>query len=350
VGQEHVVTAPWEDSKLAKPGGSAILDQPESPPVVWGRDKFIAWANGQAMMIASHQGLGKSTIAQQLLLHRTGVRRGDFLGMPVTPLAPGKKVLYLAMDRPMQIKQSMRRMVSHSDRQVLDERMRIWDEPLSFKLMDDPGRLADWVQEVCPDVGDVIVDSVKDLAVGISNDDVGAAVNIAWQGVIARKIDLLLLHHQRKAQSGTTRLNTLDDTYGSTWLTSGLGSVFSLGGDPGAEVVTLKHLKPVMMQLDDVDIRHDHLTGTTTLHQSSAVDLLDLLNDVGDAGVTAADASQAVIGAAGTPEQQKIRRQLNDLVSKGKAEKVKGGRTKQGATPDRWRLDPKSRWGVSLDV
>lgn len=347
------MTAPWEEPegpRLAKPGGGAILDQPAVPPVIWGRDKFIAWANGQGTMIASHQGLGKSTIAQQLLLYRIGVRHGDFLGMPVTPLPPEKRVLYLAMDRPMQILQSMRRMVSDSDRDVLDDRMRIWDAPLPFKLTDDPQRLADWVQEVCPGVGDVIVDSVKDLAVGVSNDDVGAAVNIAWQGVIARGIDLLLLHHQRKAQNGAGRLNTLDDTYGSTWLTSGLGSVFALDGEPGAEVVKLKHLKSVMMQLDNTDLRHDHLTGTTMLHQASTVELLDLLNEVGEAGTTAAGAAQAVIGAAGTAEQKRVRRQLNDLVGKGTAEKIKGNRSKTGAEPDRWRLDEKSRWAANLDV
>lgn len=342
--------APWAPRNHALRGGDAILDQPESPPTIWGQDKVIAWARGQGLMIASQQGLGKSTIAQQVVLHRLGIRDGDFLGMPVTPLEERKNVLYLAMDRPMQIRQSLRRMASEQNREVLNDRLVIWDAPLPFKLTDDPHRLVDWVQEVCPGVGDVIVDSVKDLAVGISNDDVGAAVNIAWQGVIAEEIDLLLLHHQRKAQSGSPRLNTLDDTYGSTWLTSGLGSVFALKGDPGAEVVKLKHLKQIMMQLDDVDIRHDHLKGTTTLHQSSTVDLLDLLNDAGDAGVTAIVAAQAVIGADGMAEQQRIRRQLNDLVRKGTAEKIKGVRAGQGSSPDRWRIDPKIGWAVNLNV
>lgn len=346
---------PWElPEKALGPNrlhlaGDAVLDQPELPPAVWGRDKEIAWASGQGTMIASQQGLGKSTIAQQLVLHRIGVRSGDLLGMPVAPLPEGRRVVYLAMDRPMQIKQSIRRMITSQDRDLMNDRMVIWDGPLPFNLLHDPLRFAGWLQEVCPDVGDVVVDSVKDMVPGVSKDEVGAALNQSWQEVIARGIELLLLHHQRKAQQGTSRVNALDDVYGSTWLTSGLGSVFALDGDPGAQVVTVKHLKPVIMQLDDTDVRHDHGTGTTTLHVGEGAELKDVLIRAGEAGVTAVEAADQVIGATGTTEQAKMRRELNKMKKDGSVEKIPGTRTSAGATPDRWRLSPEMLAVASLN-
>lgn len=99
-------------------------------------------------------------------MHRIGVRDGEFLGLPVTPLATDRRVLYLAMDRPVQITQSMRRMVDESHRATLDDRLVLWSGPLPFRLLDDPSRLSTWCAEVCPGVGDVVVDSVKDLVPG----------------------------------------------------------------------------------------------------------------------------------------------------------------------------------------
>jgi replicative DNA helicase len=216
--------------------------------------------------------------------------------------------------------------------------------------MDEPRRFADWVLEVCPDAGDVVVDSVKDMVPGVAKDEVGAALNMAWQELIARGVELMLLHHQRKAQQGTPRVNALDDVYGSTWLTSGLGSVFALDGDPGAQIVKLKHLKPVVMQLDDTQIRHDHHTGTTTVHDSADVELIDVVRQAGDAGVTALEAAQNVVGAAGTAELQKVKRELNKLVKTGSVEKIQGTRTAKGAEPDRWRVRAELAWAASLNV
>ena len=52
------------------------------------------------------------------------------------------------------------------------------------------------------------------------------------------------LHHPRKqGNDGSKRVNSLDDIYGSGWLTKGTGSVVSLWGDAGDRVVELLHLK-----------------------------------------------------------------------------------------------------------
>ena len=68
---------------------------------------------------------------------------------------------------------------------------------------------------------------------------------MSWQEVIARDIQLMLLHHERKAANSAKRVHSLDDVYGSTWLTSGLGSVIVLDGEPGDPTVELRHLNHV---------------------------------------------------------------------------------------------------------
>jgi hypothetical protein len=59
-------------------------------------------------------------------------------------------------------------------------------------------------------VGTIIADSVKDFAPGISDDKVGSAINLPWQEAIARDIQLMLLHHERKAAKGAKRVHSLE--------------------------------------------------------------------------------------------------------------------------------------------
>ena len=41
-------------------------------------------------MITGHQGVGKTTIAQQLVLHRVGMRADGFLRIPVAKCRPAR--------------------------------------------------------------------------------------------------------------------------------------------------------------------------------------------------------------------------------------------------------------------
>ena len=58
-------------------------------------------------------------------------------------------------------------------------------------------------------------------------------------------------------------------------------------------------------------------------------------------------AADDVIGASGTAEVQRIRRQLNALVKDGRADKIAGARTAGGAERDRWRLADSTEWAVT---
>jgi hypothetical protein len=92
------------------PGGNFILDADPEPKALWGSSAKVLLSDGEALTIAGPQGVGKTTVAQQLALGRMGFEEYDRLfGFPIVP-GQGR-VLYLAMDRPKQAARSFRRMV-----------------------------------------------------------------------------------------------------------------------------------------------------------------------------------------------------------------------------------------------
>lgn len=318
-----------------RPGGDFVFDEPEVIPSLWGEGDRVLWAAGEGLMIAGGQGLGKTTIAQQLVLARLGLRAPSFLGLPV---APGDgQVLYLAMDRPRQAARSLRRMVTANQRDLMNERLVVWPGPLPVSVTSSAQALADWVQDECPGVDTLVVDSVKDLAPGLSSDEVGAAINMAWQEVIARGIEMVALHHERKATSGTSsRGSSLDDVYGSTWLTAGLGSVVQVIGKRGEPQVTLHHLKQPAEEVGPLTVEHDHFTGTTT-----AASVLTVEDHLVQCALRGETQTVAQVTVAVGMTMDKVRRRIRALVRDGKVVEVEPERNtptgKVGATY-MWRV------------
>lgn len=332
----------------AASGADFILAAPTQTPAIWGEGSRVLWAEGEGFMITAHQGLGKTTIGQQLLLHALGIGGPEFLELPVRQLAEGGRVLYLAMDRPAQAARSWRRMVTDADKDVLHERLVVWKGPLPVNVLASPDALADWAQEVCPGVSMLAVDSVKDLCPGLTKDEVGAGLNLAWQEVIARGVELLLLHHQRKAQGGATeRLNTLDDVFGSTWLTSGLGSVVALEGQPGDPRVSMLHLKQPADALDPLMLEHNHETGRTRLLVAKQ-SVLEVLGTA--SGPMTAREIAASLYDTTEPDGAMLKRVRRDLEKYSDQEAVTeaapggSGVKGSGKPPARWVLAPGIAW------
>ena len=323
-------------------GGGAVLDMPSGVESVWGLGKYVLWAKGQGTMIASQQGLGKTTLAQQVVLHRLGIRTGGFLGYPVAGLGEGEAVLYLAADRPAQALGSFRRMVDEEDRETLSRGLLVWKGPLPFSVVADPGAFAAWIAELGEKherkISSVVVDSVKDMAGGLSlsKDDVGGALNLAWQEAMAQGVDLLLLHHQRKAAGGESRTNTLDDVFGSTLLTSGLGSVFALAGESGGAVVELNHLKQPLEPVE-MNLLHDHQTGTTVVGGGEVGEMtVEAVLEGAGVGMTVDDLCQKVHGQCTASSKRAVQRALAAMAKTGTAKKVAGAMTGKGKAPDVW--------------
>lgn len=258
----------------------------------WGRGDTVLWPKDEGLMIAGPQNIGKTVLEQNLMLRRIGIGQGDLLGYPVVVNEdPDALFLYLAMDRPAQARRSIRRMVADNpvDRGIVQRHLRFWAGPLPLNpATGDPARLIEWATAYCggrvPSA--IFCDSYKDLAVGLSKDEVGSAINLAVQACIMAGAQWVGAHHHRKGD-GQRAPRSLDDVYGSTWLTSGLGSVAMVWGNPGSLTVELSQLKSPADQMDPIHLVHDPVTGWLTIDVDENVEPLDVVGRRGEAGITA---------------------------------------------------------------
>lgn len=328
-----------------KEGGAFVFDEPDDIPAIWGSGERVLWAEGEGCLIYSDQGLGKTTLAQRLVLHLVGIETGVLLGFPVRQLPPEKKVFYLAMDRPRQAARSLRRMVGAEHRGDLDKYVTVWKGPLPVNPLREASTMADWAQEVCPEVGVIVIDSVKDLAPGVSGDEVGAGLNSAWQELIARGVDLVSLHHGRKSKQGDSRRMSLDEVYGSVWLTSGQGSVIGLDGEQGRDIVEMFHLKQPAETVGPLTLRFNRAAGSVDVIET-ARSLQAFMVQAGDIGVTIKDASRVVYGDDQTKNQQRISRMFKRLIERDLVVKMPGDATSGGRAGDSFVLSEQVRWAV----
>lgn len=284
---------------------TVLLDGQDGPTAIWGNGTEVVAAAGESTIIAAPQGLGKTTLAQQWALRRMEATTAPLLGMKVEP---GKRrTLITAMDRPSQSCRSMARMVTEADRQVLEDRGRIWKGPLPQTLDRDPTILAQLAADA--DADSIIVDSIKDTTPGCASDEMGAAINRAFQFCLTDGVEVLALHHQRKAQQGGGKPKSLDDVYGSTWITSGSGSVVLLWGTPGDAFIDLHHLKQPQDAVGPLRLAIDFDAGTVDLAES--VDLLELARRSAT-GLTAEGAARALYGTD-SPDRNDVERARRKL-------------------------------------
>ncbi|MDP9389125.1 MAG: AAA family ATPase [Actinomycetota bacterium] len=304
-------------------GASFILDAPAEVVPVWGEDDNVLWASGEPALINGPTGVGKTTLAQQVVLGRLGLRC-EVLGYPVAP--DDRRVLYLACDRPAQAARSMARMVGEEDREVLAERLVVWRGPLPGDIVKKPALLATLADDT--GAGTVVVDSLKDVAPRLSEDETGQRVNEAFQLLVAEGVQALGLHHQRKAQAGGGKPKALADVYGSTWITAGMGSVMVLWGEAGDAIVELSHLKQPVETVGPLMVVHDHRAGSTTVQ--AGVDLYELVRVSN--GLTPTKAAEALFSTLkpAPNEVEKARRRLDALVRKGLVHRVDHGPAQAG--------------------
>ncbi|MFJ7169636.1 DnaB-like helicase N-terminal domain-containing protein [Streptomyces globosus] len=306
-------------SRFATDGWSFVKETGAETEPLWGTREKTLWASGESLMIVGAPGVGKTTLAHQVIFARLGLQE-TVLEMPV---APSRRVLYLAMDRPKQIAKAMARRVFHTDEKILREGLVVWEGPLPATLDKEPDLLADLAAAHQADT--IVIDSLKDAVTTMVDDSLAVAFHNARQRAIRNGVEILELHHQRKAAADAPRGQrpSLDQVYGSTWYVSGAGSVLFVTGRAGDPAVTLHHLKTPTGEVGPLDVTHDHVRGTTTLDPTKDPAVL-LRNAPG--GLSARDLATVLIGG-GDPDRadiEKARRHLSRLVDSGLATKADG--------------------------
>ncbi len=298
-------------------GGSFILDAPEHVPAVWGDGPSVLWAEGESLIIGGPPGVGKTTLSGQVLRGR--LIGGEVLGHTV--VSTSSRVLYLAMDRPRQIARALRRTLGDLPRDLLDERLRVWPGPPVTDVAAHPETLLGYARLAGADT--IIVDSLKDAAIGLVNDEVGAGYNRARQLCIANGVEVLELHHLVKNGPGGGKPNNLAGLYGSAWITAGAGSVVLLWGQAGDPIVELTHLKTPADEVGPFRVIHDHTAGTSVVWH--AADLLAMARAT-PSGITAKAAACALFSTSNPSpaEVEKARRKLTGLAKAGDLSHVEG--------------------------
>jgi hypothetical protein len=305
-------------SSYLVPGAEWLQQLPESPPAIWGKGDQVLWAQGEALMIAGGPGLGKTTLAGQLVRGRLGLQRA-VLELPVEE---GGALLYLAMDRPQQIGRRLRQQFSSGELAALEGtgRLVLGIGPPPRDLAKHPELLPELCTAARADT--LVVDSLKDAAVGLTDDEVASGYNRARQLAVTAGVQVLELHHLVKRGADGKAPTTLADVYGSAWLTAGAGSVLLLTGDAGDPIVRASHLKQPMEPWGPAEIAHDHAKGTSSVH--TRVDLLELLALTKVQTPLSAARQLYGVEKPTRAEVERARRRLEHLVAGGKADKRAG--------------------------
>lgn len=283
----------------------------------------VLHARGEATLIAAVTGAGKSTFGQNYVAHRTGVFDGVFLGYPVSPLMAGEAILYVAADRPKQIKRSFRRLVTKHHAERLAGRLVFHKGPLPFLLNRKPEMLLEFIRAKEEQEGvrivEVILDSLKDVASELAKPEGGEGVQRALGLVIAEDIDVIVLHHERKPGSDKKEAAppALAQIYGAQQLTACMGNVLYLDGPPGGYTSVLHHLKQSNDTVGPLHIDHDHDTGVMTAEVRK-----DLWKELQAAtkGMTVRTAAEILAGSEPSANDQKrAYRRLRKWVTEDRA-------------------------------
>lgn len=182
-------------------------------------------------------------------------------------------------------------------------------------------------------VDTVYIDSLKDAFYKLTSDEGGQAVQQVFRETVSAGIEVVACHHQRKKTADNQKPQTLDDVYGSVFITAAAASVLLLWGEPSDPVIELSHLRAPAEPVTTARIRHDQLTGTVEILDQP--DFRVLLRHKKEVTVRewAAQMFGKAQAEASLNEIEKARRYLDGRVAEGTAKVEKRPRA-QGGKPE----------------
>jgi replicative DNA helicase len=276
---------------------AALYGEDEDLPAVWGEGPEVLWQAGEPLYIVGPTGTGKTTITQQLVAGRLGLR-SQVLGMHVE--MHESRVLYLACDRPRQATRAFRRLIPRDLAEDIDGELVMWKGPPPADFGVDPDALYAMCRHVGADT--VIIDSVKDVVGNLADPNQGQQFNRAVQTCVTNGVEVLGLHHTRKRVPGTKV--GIDDLFGG-WIAAGAGSVIMLQGEPGDLIVDFLHLKQPAETVGPWKVEHDHRRGESKVTRT-VTDLRMALANV-PRGMTATELA-AIDGEGKKPTTNEVAR------------------------------------------
>lgn len=245
------------------PAGDWALDEPENSRAVVGNRQRILWADGETLFICADTGHGKSTLTQNIVRANIGLIP-DILGMAARQFT---SILYMAADRPMQIKSSLKRMVDESTRKTWNDSMYVHHGPPDFTLNENPERLLPFIRELAeklerPQFDCLVIDSMKDVTTQMDENPDGQSINRALQSVCQQGVQVLVDIHPRKMNKPKTKdaPPILDDVAGNKNIIAGAGSVLFI--EKTEYGFPLYHLKSPAEAVDGLVMRMNNSTGS----------------------------------------------------------------------------------------
>lgn len=310
-GSRHLELVHSADEPRLETGG-VVLAAPKVIPAVWGDSvRGVLWSRGETFVLCGQPGVGKSTVAQQVVIRLLGVRDDPLFGLQVNP---ARRVLYVAADRYGQILRSVRRMVSDDDYAALEERLALM-RSLPYPATDRgaPDRTAVFCEREGVDT--VVVDSLYNVLPSLKEQDVLPFVELT-KALLTSGVEVMVVHHTRKATSENKRPTTLADVEGSGAIGKSAGSVLLLHGEPGDEQIEGLHVKQPGEPVGPLEITHDHEAGASEAFVRPSV--RDALRDLGAARADAV--AMACYGEVSVSSVKRARAKLEALVRRGRAD------------------------------
>lgn len=324
--------SPALDGPPVKPrvldGADWFLNGDPDTAALWGEGDRVAAAEGEPTAIVAPEGAGKTTLLLHMAFGLVGIIP-VVLDLPVRP-ARGRVGL-VAADRPRQIRRRGRMLIGEDERTILADRLIVRPGTLPFDPLRDPGALARFATDELG-CSDLLLDSLGALVPGLEKPEVGQGIRLAFDRVIEAGVDLIFTHHPRKMTSEGREPRTHDDVFGSRWITAGCGSVISLWGQPGAPIVSFRHLKQPAGEVGPfrVEVGRD---GWMEILRGTNLDGLLLR----PGGVSARDVAAALYEST-RPSRADVERARRAL------ESAEAARSAVVVNPDRGRTEA-ARWG-----